>query len=156
MACVARKSWLREGGVVDIQLRDFEATMQGLEDGLRVEAISTFPLLGCSPEDDLGETLDRMRDSGLDQYPVCDDAQSVLGVVDAEKNPVGSTVQEGMIALQEDMLIAASDPISVVIPLFEETRYRLVVQHGKIAGIVTRSDLISSRSTPCFCANYTP
>lgn len=120
---------------------DFETTMQGLADGLRVEAISAFSLETCCPDDTVQATLQRMNQTGFDQYPVRENGR-ILGVLDRLKEPSRGLVKEAMSPLREEMLVAASDRISTLLPLLREVPYRLVVRDGKISGIVTSSDII--------------
>jgi predicted transcriptional regulator len=120
---------------------DFNTTMQGLENGLRVAEIATFSLKQCSPHDETAAVLDLMQETGFDQIPVRDDGQ-IVGILEGLDRPSGSFVRDAMRPLNEAMLVSASDSIGTLLPLLHESRYRLVVRHGGIAGIVTQSDLI--------------
>lgn len=123
------------------RVQDFEMTMQGLESGLRVEAIAVFMLDVCSLADSLESVRLRMEETGHDQIPVRGD-DSIVGVVDRLKKLEGEIVRDCMTPLQEEMLVAATDPIGTLLPLLRQSRYRLVVRKGRITGIVTQSDLI--------------
>jgi CBS domain-containing protein len=126
---------------MDGQFQDFQTTMAGLESGLRVEAISVFDLLTCVPTDRLSDVWSHMRDAGLDQFPVREDGH-IVGVLDGASELPDGLVRDAMCLLRENMLVAASDPVGILLPLLRDASYRLVVRAGRISGIVTRSDLI--------------
>jgi len=122
-------------------LQDFETTMAGLDSGLRVETIAVFPLKTCLPTERVDDVQERMEQEGIDHYPVCEGGH-VVGVLDRDTQSTEALAGDAMHLLSEDMLVAASDPISVLLPLLRAQPYRLVVLEGRIRGIVTRSDLI--------------
>jgi CBS domain-containing protein len=120
---------------------DFDTTMRGLENGLRVEEIATSCMEECSPSDDVDSVLDKMQSNGLEQYPVRD-GEYILGILDRYECNGGQHVSDVMIPLRDSMLVASSDSLGTLLPLLGSGRYRLVVRQGRISGIVTQSDLI--------------
>lgn len=120
---------------------DLQTTMRGIEAGLRVEHIATFSLEACAPDDVADAVLDRARTSTFDQFPVRD-GERIIGVLERTELRDGKSVRERMRPLADGMLVSAGDSLGTLLPLMSAMRYQIVVQHAKVAGLVTRSDLL--------------
>ncbi len=120
---------------------DLQTTMRGIETGLRVEHIATFALEACSPDDEAGSVLDHPSSSAFDQFPVRDDDR-IVGVLERPALRDARTVRDRMRPLADGMLVSAGDSLGTLLPLMAAMRYQIVVQHAKVAGLVTRSDLL--------------
>jgi len=119
---------------------DLETTLAGLDAGLRVRHIATFDVQSCEPEDSAAAVFERHPD--FDQFPVTQDGR-VIGVIERGDGEMGGPVRDHFRRLDDSMLVSAEEPLTGFISLLEEKpHYRLVVLGTRIAGIVTRSDLI--------------
>lgn len=121
-----------------------EATMSGLEAGLRVLHIATFNPQFCRPDTDTGQVLadEALRD--FDYIPV-KDGQRCVGVLRRGGGATDGPVSTRMDLLTDAMIVSADAPLSQFIPIMAGEPYRLVVggpQIQGVVGIVTRSDML--------------
>jgi Zn-dependent protease/CBS domain-containing protein len=120
---------------------------QALE-GLTVGQIMTTPVSTVSPGNSIRELLDRMMAEKHMGYPVVD-GEMLVGIVtlqDAQKVPSDQqrSVTVGSVMTSEVLTVAPDTPAMEAIQAVSRNRIgRLVVtDRGRIAGIVSRSDLI--------------
>jgi len=120
---------------------------QALE-GLTVGQIMTAPVSTVSPRDSIADLLRRMMTEKHMGYPVVD-GERLVGIItlqDAQKVPADqqSVVSVGSVMTPDVLTVSPDTPASEAIQVVSSNRIgRLVVMdQGRIAGIVSRSDLI--------------
>ena len=121
-----------------------EATMSGLEAGLRVLHIATFNPQFCRPDDDTGQVLDDEALRDFDYIPV-KDGDRCVGVLRRGGGAADGLVCKNMDPLTDSMIVSADAPLRQFIPIMASEPYRLVVggpQIQGVVGIVTRSDML--------------
>lgn len=119
----------------------FDATMRSLEAGLTVGDVATFDLESCGTGDTVRDVLVASRFDLFDAIPVKEDDR-VVGVLErGESSASDATVESSMRRLDDSLLVSAHDPLKTLVTLLHATPYRLVVDDGRILGIVTRSDV---------------
>ena len=117
-------------------------------EGLTVGQIMTSPVSTVSPGDSIRDLLDRMMTEKHIGYPVAD-GDRLVGIVtlqDAQKVPVDqqAMVSVGSVMTTDVLTVSPGTPAMEAIQAVSRNRIgRLVVMdQGRIAGIVSRSDLI--------------
>jgi hypothetical protein len=118
----------------------FDVTMKGLEVGLKVGDIATYGFESCKAEDDATEVMRRSDLLLFDCIPVRD-GDRVVGVLERNGEIGPGPARDAMRRLDEDLLVAADEPLKGFIPLLVRSPHRLVVRGTHIEGIVTRSDV---------------
>ena len=116
-----------------------QATIAGLETGLRVRHITTYALDTCQPDDDIGIILTDQKLTNFDCIPVRDGGV-IVGYVQREQNLSGS-VRSQMKSIEESVLVSADLPLPQYISRIHERPFRMVLDGATIQGIVTWSDL---------------
>lgn len=109
-----------------------QRTMQGLESGLHVEHIATFGLVTCDRNEPPAEVYDDPERASYDFIPVRDEGRVVAVLERPNLTPR---------PLDDTMLVSGQTPLTWFVRHALESPYRLVIRHGNIEGIVTRSDL---------------
>lgn len=112
--------------------------------------IMTAHVLSVAPSDSLEKTVKLMRDKDISQLPVFDSGKSVGSISDSrivelvsERGQIKSlTVAEVM--LESFPVIPADSFVDVVAELLRHYRAVLVGKSGKIAGIITKADLLKA------------
>jgi predicted transcriptional regulator len=123
-------------GIYDI----FAITMENFERAYQVRHVATFDLVTCVPDENVREVFVRYPD--FDQIPVVEN-KSVIGVLEQKDQGEDAPVRSQMRLLSDEVLIAADEPISHVLPLLRRSQsYRLVLEGTRISGLVTRSDVL--------------
>ena len=120
-------------------------TMKGLEEGLTVRDIAVFGLETCGPDERVEAVRRRANRFDFDNLPVRAgdiDSGPIVGVVEGIKNQPDTTVQEVMTPLAEPMLIAGSVSLVRFLPTIADRDYRLVIEHSRIMGVITPSDVV--------------
>jgi CBS domain-containing protein len=116
----------------------FQSTIKGLDQTFTVGLIATFDLFRISVADDPQKWFDNNPD--FDQCPVIDEHKTV-GILDREF--YNSASMNWYSPLTDQILISNDTPLSTFIPLMlEKPYYRFILKNSKVAGIVTRSDLL--------------
>jgi hypothetical protein len=123
-----------------LQPEIFDQTMRSLEAGLTIKDVATFELGSCDLANDLGGVLDAPQLGLFDAIPVKDEGR-VVGVLERPSLGRETTVAAAMRRLDDSLLASAHDPLKSLVTLLTATPYRLVVDNGRILGIVTRSDM---------------
>ena len=124
---------------------DLEATLSGLESGLKVRDIATFQMATCAATAIASEVLALPAIQYFDQIPVVEGGH-VVGVLERDLDvdaadrdgPVATTMR----ALDDSMLVEAELPLPRFLPLAVASPYYLVVVGSHVGGLVTRSDLL--------------
>lgn len=119
---------------------ELQATLNGLENGLRVRQIATWDLVPCQPDDDSPSVAALMAEHGFDHMPVKVDGR-VVAVFQCPTGEISGSVRDHMRLIDDSMLVSADAPVAQFIELAATNPYRLVVDGAGINGIVTRSDL---------------
>lgn len=123
---------------------DFELTSYGLDRGLQVEHIATFPIITCDAHDSAQEVLASDLFLDFDQVPVTIGTE-ISGVLIRERTSFGGAVIDSPYykPLRGSMLLANTLPLSACVPLLEHRgSFRLVIRNDNVDGIVTPSDLL--------------
>lgn len=118
----------------------FDATMKGLETGLRVGDIATSGFASCNADDDAREVMRRPELLRFDCVPVTD-AGHVVGVLERNGGLERGAARERMRRLDDGLPVSSDEPLKAFIPLLVECPHRLVVHGTRIRGIVTSSDV---------------
>ena len=116
-----------------------QATMAGLETGLRVRHITTYELDTCDPDSDIRAVLADPQKADYDCIPVRSNGVIVRYVWRSEGGD--GKVSEHMKPISEAMLVSADLPLTSFVPVIGHTSHRLVLDGMSIRGIVTWSDL---------------
>jgi hypothetical protein len=117
-----------------------EATMAGLEAGLRVAHIATFNLQMCDASEDAEKVLADPALKDFDAIPVRDRGR-IVGALERGPEIASGTARSAMRPLDDAMLVSGDAPLATFLPVAAESTYRLVLSGPEIRGIVTRSDL---------------
>lgn len=117
-----------------------QATMAGLDAGLKVLHITTLNPLCCSPGDACEAILKDSRLRDFDHIPV-KDGERFVGVI-ARCDGRDGRVRDVMRPLDDSVLVSADEALSRFLPNLADMPFRLVVLGTRIQGIVTRSDVL--------------
>ncbi|MBK9166730.1 MAG: CBS domain-containing protein [Bryobacterales bacterium] len=116
-------------------------TLQGLAFGVQVRHIATTPLSCCSVSDSVEAVLAADEWKLYSQIPVRE-GDCTCGVLERSAlRDVDGLVRQAMKPLDDSMLVAAGAPLTDFLQIAAGSTYRLVVDGGKVNGIITRSDL---------------
>jgi predicted transcriptional regulator len=115
-------------------------TLEGLALAVQVRHIATTPLCPCLASDSVKAVLEADAWKSYSQIPVRD-GDHICGVLERAGCKRDGTVRDALRILDESILIAAGAPLIEFLDLAAGSAYRLVVDGGKVDGIVTRSDL---------------
>jgi len=115
-----------------------------------VPEIMTANIESVSPSDTLHKAVSLMRSKDISQLPVLDEGKCVGSLSDSmivdllasNKDPKGMKVREVM--LDSFPVIPANSLADVAINLLHHYRAVLVEKNGKLAGIITRADLLKA------------
>jgi len=79
-------------------------TLSGLDEGLRVRHIASFPLIKCQADEDMEELFRRPEYKDFDQLPITE-ASRVIGIAERSNPKVRRP-------LDDSVLVAADNPLS--------------------------------------------
>lgn len=116
-----------------------EATLAGLETGLRVRHITTYALDTCEPDANVASVLSDPCLINFDCIPVRSNG-AIIGYVQRAPDAHG-LVSDQMKTLEESVLVSADLALTQFVPLIPAKPFRLVLDGVTIRGIVTWSDL---------------
>ncbi|MEW5996392.1 MAG: CBS domain-containing protein [Candidatus Micrarchaeota archaeon] len=117
----------------------------------KAEQIMASPVLCAKPSEQVGRALSLMREKGISQLPVVDGGV-VVGTI--SENAILSLLEKGyrMEDVRKTAVSSVIEPslpqvgrgtrYSAVISLLKENPAILVVEKGKILGIITKADLV--------------
>ncbi len=143
-----------EAGDIDPRLSTLRKIVGALKENdtrtIPVEKIMKSPVIHVSPEDTLGEASRLMEKHGISQLPVLEHGvqvgsiteDRVLKALDFDEpgrirvKRVAEVMEEGFPTISKDT------DVKVVSRLIESNRAVLVVEKGKVKGIVTKADLL--------------
>jgi hypothetical protein len=108
--------------------------LAGLDEGLRVRHIATFPVVTCAKSDGLKDVLLHPDFLDFDQIPITQ-GQRIIGILERSE-------PAQLRRLDDSVLVSADDLLSHFVHTVHEQQYRLVVDRTAISGIVTWSDLL--------------
>lgn len=106
----------------------------GLDEGLRVRQIATFPLVSCPKNEGFREILRRPELEDFDQITITE-GERIVGILERSSPP-------RLRQLDDSVLVSADALLSHFVHTVHEQQYRLVVDRTAITGIVTWSDLL--------------
>lgn len=117
----------------------------------KAEEIMLSPVLSAKVSEPIGKTLSLMREKGVSQLPVLEEGV-VVGTI--SESGILSLIEKGytMESIRKTPVSAAMEPAlpqvgrntrySSIIQLLKESPAILVVEKGKILGIITKADLV--------------
>lgn len=123
-------------------LQELQRTLDGLSRGLSVRDIASFPVLRAQPSQKV-EALRAEHENRFDQFAV-ERGYEVIGTLEIPPQSVGDArVEELMRPLADQVLVGEHTPLLDFLDSLSPTRpYRFVLRGSRVAGIVTRSDLL--------------
>lgn len=114
------------------------------------EQIMTPHILAVSPTDSLETAVRLMREKDISQLPVFDSGKSVGSISDtrivalvSERGQIKS-LAVGEVMLESFPVIPANSLVDVVTDLLRHYRAVLIGKNGKMAGIITKADLLKA------------
>ena len=113
-----------------------------MEASFHVRLISTFtPHLVCAPAEANADEWLGSNHPDFDQFPV-KDGNATVGVLVRRDGYRSQAVRDAMHPLREGIIVSADMPIQDLIPDLCVDHFRLVLNRGRIDGLVTQSDLM--------------
>ena len=144
-----------EAGTVNPRLstlaRIYEALREYLEEEVAVDRVMHFPVITVNINDGIEQIIKLMWENGISQIPVLDSTGDVVGTIhERDLIDVFLKYREKALSLRAVNIMSGPLPIvsrkaklsTVIRLLHADVPAILVVESGKIAGIVTRSDVI--------------
>jgi predicted transcriptional regulator len=105
-------------------------------------------VIAVHPDDDLRKTIRRMRHYDIDQMPVVEDAVCIGRINDSllldalASGETSASVREIMGSAPPS--VAPDTPLDSIVPLLKHYQFVLVLDKGKIKGIVSKFDVIEN------------
>jgi CBS domain-containing protein len=118
--------------------------MPGSDDAVRSAEIMSTSVLSVTPDTPVAEVATLLAEKGISGVPVLDEDGAPVGVVSEldvitrQGATAGEIMSSGVISVTEDT------PAEDIIEIFGSRRVRRVpvLSHGRIVGIISRSDLV--------------
>lgn len=144
---VFNDDWMQEAGFLN------KASLGRVSDLIRVAKLSTGPVVMAKPSDKVSAVIDRMKDKGISQLPVTDDAGWIKGII--SEGSILTALYEGRLKAADviESLVDSSiefvtpeDPIEKVTRLVTAGKTPLVSdrrQPNELLTIITKIDLLS-------------
>lgn len=124
---------------------------------ISVERIMSRGVVACSPTDSVVHALDLMRNGGFSQLPVMTTDERVLGTItESDINDLlirGASIEslKGMIVKRAmgPVLpqVDRNSPMSMLYPILKFYNAVLIIEEGKVVGIVTKADVLKAVET---------
>jgi len=141
-----------EGGKVDPRLSTVNRILQILVSGKgkKCRDIMTKGVITAKPQDKVRDVSELMVRHAISQLPVVQD-EKVIGMVTEEgivRNLTPNVADEPVEKIMEPPLpsVPEDTDVAVIRPILEARSGVLVTRHGKLVGIITRSDLLENIS----------
>ncbi|WP_456474137.1 CBS domain-containing protein [Candidatus Pyrohabitans sp.] len=144
-----------EAGDIDPRLSTLRKIVNALKEKdvkvkIPVERIMKTPVIHVSPDDTLGEASRLMEKHGISQLPVLENYVQVGNITEDQvlealdfDDPSKIRVKRVAEVMGEGFPTVSKDTdVKVVSKLIESNRAVLVVEKGKVKGIVTKADLL--------------
>lgn len=112
---------------------------------VKAEQLMTSRIIGVGPGDSMKDAIAKMKKFQISQLPVMDN-HKLIGLVsestilDAMLNSKGNSVKE--IMQESPPIVSKTTSIQVVSSLLKHFPMVVVSEEGKLAGIITKSDLL--------------
>ena len=112
---------------------------------IKAEQLMTAKIIGVAPSDSTKEAIEKMKKFQISQLPVTEN-HKLIGLVsestilDAMLNSKGNHVKD--IMQEAPPIVSKSTSIHVVSSLLKHFPMVVVSEEGKLAGIITKSDLL--------------
>ncbi len=139
--------WLRDAGLIDHE--PVQGTIQDILQRKESEQ-NVQQVLTADFQDPLGIVIDRMKEYGISQLPVLEN-QALLGLVSevsvlsallsgkaAMNSPVGPLADANAV-----VIVSSETSLLELTDLFAKGKTAVVMREGRLAGLVTKIDLIS-------------
>lgn len=143
---------------VSTLIKIYSALREYVEEGVDVEKVMHFPVIGVNTQDRLDYIVEVMWNNGISQVPVFDQNGNVVGTVH-ERDVVEAFLRKREKAVTLRAIDVMSDPLpmvskrtklsSVVKLLRSDIPAVLVVDEGNVVGIVTKSDIMRFYASLC-------
>ncbi len=108
-------------------------------------------IVSVSPSDPIKKAISLMRGRDISQLPVSEDGKCVGSLSDsmivdlmASRGSEVSTLRVGQVMSDSYPVIPASSFVEVAVKLLHHYRAVLVEKNGKLAGIITKADLLKA------------
>jgi predicted transcriptional regulator len=143
-----------EAGDIDPRLSTLRRIVNALKENdvkvIPVERIMKSPVIHVSPEDTLGEASRLMEKHGISQLPVLEQGVQVGSITEDQvlkaldfDEPAKIRIKRVAEVMAEGFPTVSKDTdVKVVSKLIESNRAVLVVEKGRVKGIVTKADLL--------------
>ncbi len=141
--------WMRENRLLDTPLADAR-----IEDVLRGKSM---PLVIASVTNSKTDVIRQMKDKGVSQLPVVDEAGCYLGLVTEvqllehlfmPEHQAGETIQD-VISPEAAVPVTTDKPLSDLTEVFRQEKVAVILEHDRPVGILTKIDLIDYLAS-CF------
>ncbi|GAB3523257.1 CBS domain-containing protein [Arthrobacter monumenti] len=119
----------------------------------KASEIMTTPVLTASPDTCVADIATLLRQHRISAVPVVDDGGHVVGLV-SEYDLLAKTGSAAADVMSTSVISATADtPIADIRQLLVEQRIRRlpILQDGKLAGIVSRGDIVALLATEWVC-----
>ncbi len=139
--------WMRENRMLETSLA--EACIEDLLQG------KAMPLVIAQRGDRKADVIQRMKEHGISQLPVVDDAGCFTGIVTEsellqhlflQEHQEGETIED-VIDQEGATALGADTPLSELTGIFGQQKVAVVVEDRRPVGIVTKIDLIDYLAT---------
>lgn len=145
-----------ELGEVDPSYSTLKSIVEALNRGDRKERtlqeVMSEQVVAVSPEDPIRGAVEEMRERGFSQLPVLDDEVAVGSV--SEEDVVHALAEDeseeiGDQPVQEIMgapfpTLDPEEPVEMALRMLEDRHAVLVVEGGKVTGLLTKADLLGT------------
>jgi cystathionine beta-synthase len=140
--------WMRENGYL-------EETSQPASAGQVLHVLGERELLSLGPDDSMQEAIDLFRDRGISQIPILEKGRVVGGLQEVTLARLLHEGQDPKSVLLRDIMVRPLPEVDETVSIDEVYRLLLagntgvmVRRNGKLAGIITRIDLVNYWDSP--------
>lgn len=143
-----------EGGTVDPSYSTLKALVEALNEAERREAklldLMATPVAAVAPDDPIRAAVGRMQEAAISQLPVLEDGAPVGSVSERDiVHALSGATKEELVDVPVSEVMGPPFPavepgtsVEAALRLLEDRPAVLVMEKGKVIGIVTKSDLL--------------